>query len=163
PAEPSMSEQPASEPKNVANPESWTETAVGPPATATRVFPAPTGAPEVPGYEIMGTLGRGGMGVVYKALHRKLNRVVALKMVLGGTGSGADDRQRFRGEAEAVARLQHPNIVQVFEVGDWRPPGAAEPLPYFSLELVEGGNLAQTVNGTPVPAAVAARVIEPLA
>src|SRR5437879_6519322 len=66
----------------------------------------------VPGYAIEGVLGRGGMGVVYKARHLALKRVVALKMILSGGHADEDERQRFRSEAEAVARLQHPNIVQ---------------------------------------------------
>ena len=71
----------------------------------------------VPGYDIEGVLGRGGMGVVYKARHLALKRTVALKMILAGGHAGQAELARFRLEAEAVARLQHPNIVQVFEVG----------------------------------------------
>ncbi len=81
----------------------------------------PEGAPasvSVPGYEIEGVLGRGGMGVVYKARHLALKRTVALKMVLAGGHAGPRELARFRIEAKAVARLQHPNIVQVFEVGE---------------------------------------------
>jgi serine/threonine protein kinase len=102
--------------------------------------------PNVPGYEIVNVLGRGGMGVVYKARHLALKRVVALKMSLGGGHAGEYERQRFRSEAEAVARLQHPNIVHVYEVGEH------EDLPYAALEFVEGGTLSQRLKRDPVNA-----------
>src|SRR5258708_12412850 len=86
--------------------------------------------PQVPGYEILGTLGRGGMGIVYKARQIKLNRLVALKMVLDGPQVGADAFKRFQLEAEAVPRLQHPNIVEFYEVDH------SEQLPYFSFTFL---------------------------
>jgi WD40 repeat protein len=96
-----------------------------------------------PGYEILGTLGRGGMGVVYLARQSSLNRVVALKMVLSGAHAGDEELARFRTEAEAIARLQHPNIVQVHEVGELAGR------PYFSLEFCGGGSLEKRLDGTP--------------
>jgi WD40 repeat protein/tRNA A-37 threonylcarbamoyl transferase component Bud32 len=108
-------------------------------------------------YELLDELGRGGMGVVYKARQGKLNRLVALKMILAGEYVGEKDVARFRTEAEAVARLQHPNIVQIFEVGEH------DGHPYFSLEFVDGGSLAQKLDGTPLPPQKAARLMETLA
>jgi hypothetical protein len=83
------------------------------------------------------------MGVVYKARQTALNRLVALKVVLSGGSASAEQLARFRAEAEAIARLQHPHVVQVHELGQWLPPGAAAPLPYLTLEYVSGGSLAR--------------------
>ena len=117
---------------------------------------APTGfAP--PGYEVLGELGRGGMGVVYRARHVALDRPVALKVVLGATHAGPDQLTRFRAEATAAARLGHPNIVQVYEVGEHAGQ------PYFSLELVDGGTLADRLRGEPQPARLAAELVRTLA
>ena len=95
-------------------------------------------------------LGRGGMGVVYLARQEKLNRYVALKMVLTGCHASERDKARFLTEAEAVAKLHHPHIVQIFEIGE------SEGRPYFSLEYVSGGSLAGKLDGTPLPASDAA-------
>ncbi|HZY83641.1 MAG TPA: serine/threonine-protein kinase, partial [Gemmataceae bacterium] len=113
-------------------------------------------------YEILGEVGRGGMGVVYKARHRRLGRVVALKMLLGGYFADRAQRQRFRTEAEAVARLQHPGIVQLFEVGE-HDVGAGPPRPYFTLEYVEGGSLDRRLAGRPLPPPQAAAWLDQLA
>ena len=118
---------------------------------------APAAQPVVPGYEILGELGRGGMGVVYKARQIGLNRVVALKMILSGEHAGAEELARFRAEAEAVARLQHPNIVQIHEIAEH------EGRPFFSMEFCPGGGLDRKLGGTPLPPVEAARLVETLA
>jgi WD40 repeat protein len=113
--------------------------------------------PLIPGFEIEAVLGRGGMGVVYRARHLALKRMVALKMILAGGHAGEADIQRFHIEAEAVARLQHPNIVQVFEVG------ADRGLPYCALEYVDGGSLGQKLQTGPLPPREAAKLVETIA
>src|SRR5262245_25504107 len=116
-----------------------------------------TGLPRIPGYEVEAVLGRGGMGVVFRALHLRLNRVVALKMLLTGGYAGPPERARVQREAEAVAGLRHANIVQVYDVADH------EGRPYFTMEFVEGGSLGQKLAGTPQPAHQAAALAATLA
>jgi tetratricopeptide (TPR) repeat protein len=124
-------------------------------AAGTAKVPSPP--PFVPGYEILDELGRGGMGVVYKASQTKLNRLVALKMILAGVHAGPQHRLRFQAEAEAVARLRHPNLVQIYEVGE------AGGCPFFSLEYVAGGTLDRRMAGTPQPPRVGAELVATLA
>ena len=111
----------------------------------------------MPGYEILEELGRGGMGVVYRARQLRLNRIVALKTILAGDHATPEAAIRFLAEAEAVARLQHPNIVQIFALGEH------EGRPYFEMEYVPGGNLAGRMNGQEWPPRDAARLVETLA
>ena len=102
--------------------------------------------PQIAGYDVECVLGHGGMGVVYRARHLKLDRTVAVKMLLTGMYAGPQELARFLGEAKAVAGLRHPNIVQVYDVGD------VKGRPYFTMEFLEGGNLAQKLGGQPQPA-----------
>jgi len=95
-------------------------------------------------YELLERLARGGMGVVHRARHTRLNRVVALKMLLSGDQAAEAELARFRTEAEAIARLQHPHIVQVFEIGEH--DGKA----FLALEFCAGGSLRDALAGTPL-------------
>ncbi|MBA4186531.1 MAG: hypothetical protein C0467_00790 [Planctomycetaceae bacterium] len=113
--------------------------------------------PTPPGYELLAELGRGGMGVVYKARQRTLNRTVALKVVLAGGHASVSQRARFLAEAEAVASLNHVGIVGVYEFGTW------EEQPYMALEFCPGGTLADKLRGTPLSAREATVTLERLA
>jgi eukaryotic-like serine/threonine-protein kinase len=114
-------------------------------------------APRVPGYEIEGILGRGGMGVVYLARHRALDRIVALKVLQEGRQSEPEHRARFEREAAAVAKCQHPNLVQIHEIGEYDGHS------YLALEYVDGGTLARSLAGVPQPPRAAASLVEVLA
>jgi WD40 repeat protein len=119
--------------------------------------------PVIPGYEVIRRLGRGGMGLVYLTREVALNRLVALKVVTGGVFADAEVLDRFRLEAEAIASLRHPNIVQIFRVGATNGGDvSAPPSPYIALEYADGGTLAAHV-GRPIPPRSAARVIGVLA
>ena len=126
-----------------------------------RSMPVPEGGEggvtELSGYEILEVLGQGGMGVVYKAWQKQLRRLVAIKMVLASRHAGTEDLARFRIEAEAAARLQHPNIVQVHEVAE------ANGLPFLVLEFVDGSTLSRTLQGVSLEAVPAAHLVETLA
>jgi len=113
--------------------------------------------PQIRGYDVEGILGRGGMGIVYRVRHQKLNRIVALKMLVAGPYASPREVARFVRESQAVAELQHPNIVQVHDVGD------LDGRPYFTMEFVEGGSLAQALAGAPQAARYAARLVASLA
>jgi serine/threonine-protein kinase len=113
--------------------------------------------PQIPGYEVEAVLGRGGMGVVFRARHLRLNRPVAVKMLLAGAYAGPREQARFQREAGAVAELRHPHVVQLYDIGD------ADGRPYFTMELVEGGSLARKLADQPQPAREAAQLVATLA
>jgi serine/threonine-protein kinase len=118
-----------------------------------RLISADESLPQIPGYRVEAVLGRGGVGVVYRAKHLKLNRYVALKMLLSGAYADPKELARFTREAEAVASLRHAHIVQVYDVGEF------DGKPYFTMEIMDGGSLAQKLAGTPQPAGEAASLL----
>ncbi len=126
-------------------------------AGPSRTAPAAGIAGSIVGHEIVRELGRGGMGVVYLARDVRLNRPVALKMILAGGHASDTELMRFLSEAEAVASLRHPNVVQVYEIGTHNG------LPFFTLEYIPGGALSVRLNGQPLPPADAARLVETIA
>jgi WD40 repeat protein len=112
------------------------------------------GAPKNSGdYELLDEIGRGGMGVVYRARQRSLGRIVALKVLLGGTFAGGEGRRRLKAEAAAAARLQHPNIVAVHEIGE------LDAQPFYSMEFIDGRTLADVIRDGPMSAAQAANYL----
>jgi eukaryotic-like serine/threonine-protein kinase len=113
--------------------------------------------PSIPDHQVLEVMGHGGMGVVYKAWHPRLHRPVAVKMLLAGPFARPQELERFVREAQAAAGLNHPNIVQIYEVGN------AEGRPYFTMEFVEGGSLAQKLAGVPQPVRQAAALTATLA
>jgi eukaryotic-like serine/threonine-protein kinase len=121
-----------------------------------RVRPLET-LPHIPGYEVLEMVGSGGVGVVYKARHLSLDRIVAVKMLIAGGYANPRDIERFKREAQAVATLRHPNTVQVFDAGEH------DGFPYFTMEFMEGGSLHQALAGNPLPAPKAATSIAILA
>src|SRR5262245_7155252 len=114
-------------------------------------------AKAIPGFELLEELGRGGMGVVYLARQLDLNRLVAIKMIRAGAHADSEDLARFFIEAEVIARLRHPHIVQIYQVGEH------DGHPYCALEFVDGGSLHEKLNGTPMPASQAAELMEVVA
>jgi serine/threonine-protein kinase len=118
--------------------------------------PAPR-TDQVPGFELLGEIGWGGMGVVYRARQQSLDRLVAVKMLRPGPDRGTRERARFRTEAEAAARLKHPHIVVVHEMGECASG------PYLVMELLDGGSLARLVRDRPLTPGQAATLVEPLA
>ena len=122
----------------------------------------PLHVPQIRGFEILSEIGRGGMGVVYQARQKALNRLVAIKMIVAGTAAGEQDLARFQEEARVLASLQHHHIVQIFEVGECTL-GTGATCPYMVLEYCAGGSLAATLDGRPWPGPEAADLIEMLA
>lgn len=139
-------------------PRTGVEAAPGPPSEGTQVAlpPSPAAAPALGtfgDYELLAEIAKGGMGVVYRARQTSLDRIVALKMILGGRLAHDEDIERFRSEAAAAGRLSHPNIVSIHDVG------CIDGRHYFSMEFIEGKSLAQLLQNGPLPGRDAARYL----
>ncbi len=117
----------------------------------------PGAPPALEDFELLDCLGRGGMGVVYRARQRSLDRLVAVKLLLGGTHAGEDARRRFASEARAAAGLRHPHIVTIYEIGDHHGE------PYFAMELIQGLTLAEVARAGPLPPKRAAALLRAVA
>jgi len=126
-------------------------------ATRTDAGTAERRPPTIPGYEILGEIGRGGVAVVYKARQTKLDRLVALKVLLAGAQAGEESLARFRSEALTVAQLQHPNVIQIYDVGEHNG------VIYIAVEYAGGGDLHRWLGGKPLPVAAAVRLVYTLA
>src|SRR5262249_28122487 len=128
---------------------------------ATGELPAPVGLqgewPTIPGYTILAELGRGGMGVVFKARQVDFNRLVALKLIRDGALAGPQERARFRIATEATALGRHANVLQIYEAGEHQ--GRL----YFAMEFVDAGSLANYLAGHPQPAPESAELVRTLA
>src|SRR5262245_38672956 len=109
--------------------------------------------PLIPGYEILSALAPGGMGIVYRARQTELDRIVALKMIRTGPDAGPEERARFRLEAQAVASLSHPNIIQIYDCGEFGG------MPYLAMEFAEGGSLAERLHQKALAPAEAAALV----
>lgn len=118
--------------------------------------------PFLPGYEMLERIGRGGMGIVFRARQINLNRIVAIKMIDPRSFASPEHLARFQSEAKAVAQLTHPNIVQIYEVGGYQAPDGLT-YPYMCLEYVGGGTLAQRIGGQPQRPKDAARLVQQIA
>ena len=103
----------------------------------------------IPGYQVRELIARGGMGAVYLAWEEKLQRLVALKILLQGDARSFEKLERFRSEAQAIAQLHHPNVVQIYQVGEWFPPGSTQPSPFFAMEYCSKGDLARHLAKNP--------------
>jgi tetratricopeptide (TPR) repeat protein/tRNA A-37 threonylcarbamoyl transferase component Bud32 len=153
-----VDERPSADPTPPAPEDTRARRTRNPGAVATDLTPGESREyPEVPGYEILGVCGHGGMGVVYRARQLKANRLVALKMIRAVEHASPTERLRFQIEAEAVARLQHPHVVQLYEVGEVRGQ------PYFSLEFCDGGTLTDQLKKQRPTPQESAQLIETLA